>query len=447
MEPIKLTIGTWGPENSGADPFGGPTKSWAVITRPDDRIEAEIEQRKKLTDATLAKIAKANKESVAAARARGEKNPEAWVIKAVSFHDADLWPDDASDEQVSEFIDWLKAKLKKYDLEVQCFTTNLFSHPVFRAGALTSFLGEVRDAAVVKACRGVRAAILLGAKNIIFWGGREGTEVYEQDPVTALDNFMRLSKIVVDYGFAMGYDGTFTFEPKFYEPRFDLYAGCSGDLGALISKYFSDGRYKGKVGINPEVPQHSAMINRSPVLEVAQCLASEHLISVIHFGGQRAGRMDSDFPPGFGGNIFDDFNIAKLLLAHIDEWGGVVEFDCRPLRTTTEPGQIVNFIKWCIYYWRILEKKVEICLNDPIMEKIEAELAADKSKADETIIYVTDEELIKAVENLADATPSLDVLSKLPTDISEAKACRLLQIIMGVEEEGAYVFEGQPWNN
>lgn len=103
-------------------------------------------------------------------------------ITRVSFHDRDLWPDDAPPEMVAEVIGRTKERCSSAGVEVFNFTSNNFSNPCFRSGAFSSPFPQVREVAVVKGCNAVDHANQFGAKHVIWWGGREGSDgAYEQD--------------------------------------------------------------------------------------------------------------------------------------------------------------------------------------------------------------------------------------------------------------------------
>ena len=78
---------------------------------------------------------------------------------AVTFHDDDLLPDEAEREATLERFE--KA-LADTGLGVEMVTTNLFSHPVFKEGALTANNLQVRRYALAKVLRNVDLAASLG---------------------------------------------------------------------------------------------------------------------------------------------------------------------------------------------------------------------------------------------------------------------------------------------
>ena len=408
--PLPLSIGGWCLVNPGGDPFG-------------DAVRAPT-----LTD------------GLRACRDAG--------ITHVSFHDRDLYPDDAPQEIIDEKVDQVLRLLEDTGLEVLCFTTNLFSNPCFRSGAFSSPIPAVRQAAIVKGCRSVHAAKRLGALNIIFWGGREGTEVFEQDSGEGVRNYMLGARAVIVYAIAQGYEGTFTFEPKVYEPRFHSFAATGAAMGSGIREFFPETELAARVKINPEYPQHVAMLGLNPAIELGQLLEEDLIGPCIHFGGQPPCRMDADFAPGLGGSPTDDFHVCKLL--HDATYRGFVEFDCRPLRTSASEHAIRLFARQCVAYWRQLEQKVVTFRRDPIIRALQAEIFGEPIAQLEDVLTVT------MPNAAADSNVVIDAVNRLPirtfaetaaidTDAIEAFGYRVQQIVCGTHREGATMFCGTRW--
>ena len=92
---------------------------------------------------------------------------------AVTFHDDDLLPDEAEREATLERF---RGALSDTGLVVEMVTTNTFSDPVFKEGAITANNREVRRYALAKVLRNIDLAASLGAKTFVMWGGREGAE-------------------------------------------------------------------------------------------------------------------------------------------------------------------------------------------------------------------------------------------------------------------------------
>lgn len=409
MRAYDFSIGGWCLVSGGSDPFGGPTRGLPVEVGLEGCAEAGI--------------------------------------KYVSFHDRDLWDDDAFKYVVDKKVDETLALLKSFGLEIYNFTTNIFSNSCFRSGGFSSPFPQVREAAIVKACRSMDIAAQMGCKNMIFWGGREGSDgSYEQDTGLGLRRYMEGIKACVDYAMEKGYDYKVTIETKVYEPRLlALYAGTGASASSAIRHFFPDPKYDGRVLINPEYPQHVAMLGLDPVFELGQLLEENMLAPFIHFGGQIPARMDCDLPPGIGGSIIADFMICNTLKER--KWDGIIEFDCRPIRTTTTADGMKMFLRHSVLYWKMLEKKVSIYHSDPIIAKIKAELNQPESDKLSAVVSAVQKGagVVKAVQALTKSFSNFEAVSEINTDVIEAHIYRLLQILTGIEEEGAMMFKGTNW--
>lgn len=410
VQPYPFSIGGWCLVSGGADPFGGPTRSLPLEVGLEGCAEAGIGY--------------------------------------VSFHDRDLWEDDAPQKTIDRTIAEVAKKVAGQDLKIYNFTTNLFSNACFRSGALSSPFPQVREAAIVKACRSMDIAARFGAQNMIFWGGREGSDgSYEQDPGLGLRRYLEGIKVCVDYALEKGYGYKVTIETKVYEPRLlMLYAGTGASAASAIRHFFPDEKYRGRVLINPEYPQHVAMLNLDPAFELGQLMEEGMLAPFVHFGGQIPGRMDCDLPPGIGGSILADFMVCCLL--HSRGWQGVVEYDCRPMRTTTSARGLKMFLKHCVGYWRMLEGKVDLYQSDPIMRKIRAELDRPEGRQLAAVMEAlrAGRDLAGAVQGLTRSFRSFEETSRVDTDVIEAHVYRLLQIVSGTHQEGTGLFAGTPWS-
>ena len=94
----------------------------------------------------------------------------------VNFHDDDLIPFGSDDATRDAIIERFRKGLAETGLAVTTATTNLFTHPVFKDGAFTSNVRDIRRFALRKVMRNLDLAAELGAKIYVCWGGREGSE-------------------------------------------------------------------------------------------------------------------------------------------------------------------------------------------------------------------------------------------------------------------------------
>src|SRR5919112_163532 len=122
----RFTFGLWTVGNPGRDPFGNPTRE------PVDPVDSVYK---------LAELG-------------------AWGI---SLHDNDLVPWGSSAAEEERIIAGLETALRETGLGVGMATTNLFGHPAFKDGALTSNSRAVRRAAMGKAMRSIDLRAQLGA--------------------------------------------------------------------------------------------------------------------------------------------------------------------------------------------------------------------------------------------------------------------------------------------
>ena len=156
-------------------------------------------------------------------------------------------PDEAAREATLERFG--KA-LADTGLGVEMVTTNLFSHPVFKEGALTANNREVRRYAVAKVLRNIDLAASLGAETFVLWGGREGAEHGGgKNVAAALDRYAESLNLLCAYVKEQGYRIRFALEPKPNEPRGDILLPTVGHALALIGELDDPSM----VGLNPEV--------------------------------------------------------------------------------------------------------------------------------------------------------------------------------------------------
>ena len=246
----------------------------------------------------------------------------AWGI---TFHDDDLIPfgsDDASrDAHISRFRD----ALEKTGLVTPMLTTNLFTHPVFKDGALTANDRDIRRFALRKVMRNIDLAAELGAETYVFWGGREGAEVDStKDLTAALDRFKEGFDVLCQYVRDQGYALRFALEPKPNEPRGDMFLPTVGHALAFIERL----EYSEMVGVNPEVG-HEQMAGLNFVHGVAQALWAGKLFH-IDLNGQHGVKFDQDLVFGHG-DLQSAFYLVDLL--ETGGYEGPRHFDYKPLRT------------------------------------------------------------------------------------------------------------------
>jgi len=274
----------------------------------------------------------------------------------VTFHDDDLVPFGANDNDRSSRIASFRKALDATGLVVPMATTNLFTHPVFKEGALTANDRDIRRFALSKILRNLDLAVELGAKTYVLWGGREGAEsAVAKDVGAALDRYKESLDILCAYVREQGYDIRFALEPKPNEPRGDIFLPTIGHAIAFIGELEEPDR----VGLNPEVG-HEQMAGMSIVHGYAQALWHNKLFH-IDLNGQNGPRFDQDLRFGNG-----DVKSAFLLVDLLEQgnYDGPRHFDFKPGRVEDESG-VWESAKGCMRNYLILAEKAKAFRADP----------------------------------------------------------------------------------
>ncbi|MDV3123500.1 xylose isomerase [Mycobacterium sp. 21AC1] len=295
----KFSFGLWTVGWIANDPFGGPTRPAL------DAVEAV--------------------ERLAELGAYG-----------LTLHDDDLFPFGSSDDERRRAIARLTSALQANGLVVPMVTTNLFSHPVFKDGGLTSNDRGVRRFALRKVLRNIDLAAELGAETFVMWGGREGSEYDSaKDVRAAFERYREALDLLCDYVIDQKYPLRFAIEPKPNEPRGDILLPTVGHALAFIETL----AHPELVGVNPETG-HEQMSGLNFMHGISQALYSGKLFH-IDLNGQRGIKFDQDLVFGHG-DLANAFALVDLL-----ENGGVNggpsyrgprHFDYKPSRTEDSSG-------------------------------------------------------------------------------------------------------------
>jgi xylose isomerase len=254
----------------------------------------------------------------------------------VTFHDDDLIPFGSDDAERAKHVQRFKDALEETGLVVPMATTNLFTHPVFKEGALTANDRDVRRYALRKVMRNMDLAAELGARTYVLWGGREGAEVDSaKDLRAALDRYREGIDTLAQYSEDRGYGLRFALEPKPNEPRGDIFLPTIGHALAFITTL----EHADLVGLNPEVG-HEQMANLNYTHGIAQALWQGKLFH-IDLNGQHGPKFDQDLVFGHG-DLLSAFGTVDLL-EHggpngSPAYDGPRHFDYKPLRTEDIDG-------------------------------------------------------------------------------------------------------------
>ncbi|MEW2505113.1 xylose isomerase [Amycolatopsis sp. NPDC047767] len=284
----------------------------------------------------------------------------------VSFHDDDLLATEPDrDTAVKKF----KAALEATGLKAPMATTNLFTHPVFKDGGLTSNDRDIRRYALTKVRRNLDLAAELGASTYVLWGGREGAESdAAKDVRAALDRYKEGLDLLADYAVSQGYAIRFALEPKPNEPRGDILLPTIGHALGLISQLERPELF----GLNPEVG-HEQMAGLNFVHGIAQALWQGKLFH-IDLNGQHGPKYDQDLIFGHG-DLTSAFFLVDLL--ETGGYDGPRHFDYKPLRTE-DPSDVWDSAAANMRMYLILKEKAAAFRADP-----EVAAALSASRVDE----------------------------------------------------------------
>jgi xylose isomerase len=288
----------------------------------------------------------------------------------VSFHDDDLVPFGSAEAERERLVSRFKEALAGTGLVVPMATTNLFTHPVFKEGALTANDRGVRRYALRKVMRNLDLAAELGAKTYVFWGGREGSEVdTAKDVRTALDRYREGLDVLAQYVVDNGYDLRFAIEPKPNEPRGDILLPTVGHALAFVGSL----EHAEMVGLNPEVG-HEQMSNLNFVHGIAQALWHGKLFH-IDLNGQHGPKFDQDLVFGHG-DLVSAFGLVDLLenggAGGGPAYDGPRHFDYKPHRTE-DIGGVWTTAAANMKTYLLLKERAQAFRADPeVQEALEA---------------------------------------------------------------------------
>jgi xylose isomerase len=289
----KFTFGLWTVGWQARDPFGDPTRAALDPVRSVEELAT-----------------------------RG--------AYGVTFHDDDLIPFGSDESERAGHIARFKKALSETGMKIPMATTNLFSHPIFKDGALTSNDRDIRRYAIKKVMRNIDLAVELGAETYVCWGGREGAESDgAKDAYVALERYREGFNILSQFVIDRGYSIKFAIEPKPNEPRGDIFLPTIGHAIAFINSL----DHPEMVGVNPEVG-HEQMAGLNFVHGISQALFHKKLFH-IDLNGQHGPKFDQDLVFGHG-DLKSAFFLVDLLERY--NYQGPKHFDYKPARTEDDKG-------------------------------------------------------------------------------------------------------------
>jgi xylose isomerase len=284
----------------------------------------------------------------------------------ITFHDDDVVPFGSDAHTRDGIIANFKKALDETGMIVPMVTTNLFTHPVFKDGGFTSNDRNVRRYAIRKVMRQMDLGAELGAKTLVLWGGREGSEYdVAKDIQAALDRYAEALNLLAQYSEDKNYGLRFAIEPKPNEPRGDILLPTAGHAIAFVN----DLERPELFGINPEVG-HEQMSNLNFAHGIAQALWHGKLFH-IDLNGQHGPKFDQDLVFGHG-DLLNAFALVDLLEHGNPEGGQAYEgprhFDYKPSRTEDMDG-VWESAKANIRMYLLLKERAQAFRADPVVQE------------------------------------------------------------------------------
>jgi xylose isomerase len=283
----------------------------------------------------------------------------------VNLHDNDLVPFGATAPERDRIVAEFARAVADAGMCVPMATTNLFSHPVFRDGAFTSSDPRVRAFAVQKAMHGIELGVELGARTIVFWGGREGAETDAcRDPRDAIAWYRECLNVLCHWTRSQGLDLRFALEAKPNEPRGDIYLPTTGHMLHFIQTL----DHPQMCGVNPEVA-HETMAGLNFLHAAAQAMECGKLFH-IDLNAQRIGKFDQDLRFG-SEDLKGAFFLVRMLegCSGRPAYEGPRHFDAHAYRTEDLDG-VWDFARGCMRTYKILAAKARAFDADPEVRAI-----------------------------------------------------------------------------
>jgi xylose isomerase len=309
-EYLRFGVAYWHTfRGTGSDPFGSGTMPhpWAKASDPvkaaEDTVHAAFEFFTKLG------------------------------VDFYCFHDRDIAPEADTLKETNAILDRIcgLAKKKQAETGVQLLwnTTNAFSHPRFANGASTNPNAAVFAYAASQVKKQLEIGKDLGAKNYVFWGGREGyATLLNTDMKREQAHLARLLHLAVDYAKKIGFEAQFLIEPKPKEPTKHQYDFDSATVISFLKAHGLEKHFKLNIECN-----HATLAMH----------AFEHDLQVASMNGM-LGSIDANQGDPMLGWDTDEFphNILEAALAMrvVLKQGGIapggLNFDSKLRRESTD---------------------------------------------------------------------------------------------------------------
>jgi xylose isomerase len=256
-------------------------------------------------------------------------------IRYWAWHDFDLVPKGDNLREFHDNIDkMLPVILELQELTgIQCgwTTQNLFSFEAYCEGAATSPWAESYSMAVAQTKKMLEVGKAIGAKNHVFWGGREG---YNQLLTTMMgeeqDRLAQFLTGAVNYACGIGFTAQFLIEPKPAEPSAHQYDASASVVMNFLQMHGLEDHFK----INLET-NHATLAGLTMFHECMVATNADMLGGIDVNEGTPGNGWDTD---EFLSDPWVAFGIMYAILTSSQGLGsGVLNFDAKRRRGSFAP--------------------------------------------------------------------------------------------------------------
>lgn len=307
---FKFAIAYWHSFcNTGNDPFGPGTKTFAWDAAPD-----AVTRAKDKMDAAFEFITKIG-------------------APYYCFHDIDLVDEGGSlkeyESNLSAIVDYAAKKQAVSGVKLLWGTANVFSNPRYMNGASTNPDFTALAWAGTQVKNALDATIALKGENYVFWGGREGyMSLLNTDMKREQEHLARFLHMAKDYARSKGFKGVFFIEPKPCEPTKHQYDFDSATVIGFLRHFGLDKDFK----INAEV-NHATLAGHTFQHELQVAADAGMLGSIDANRGDSQNGWDTDqFPM----NLNELTECMLIILEAGGFAGGGVNFDAKTRRNSTD---------------------------------------------------------------------------------------------------------------
>ena len=285
------------------------------------------------------------------------------------FHDIDLIQEAPTlletEKRMDQILDYIKGKQKETGIKVLWGTANCFSNPVYMNGAITNPDFKIASRAAAQIKIAFDASMELGAKNYVFWGGREGyLSLLNTDMKRELDHLSVFFNKMVEYSKQQGFKGNFFIEPKPSEPTKHQYDFDAATVVGFLNQSGLQDHFKLNIEVN-----HATLAQHTFQHELQVAANAGMLGSIDANRGDYQNGWDTD---QFSINLYESIEAMLVFLKSEGLKGGGINFDAKVRRNSTDLEDLfIAHIQGADIFARALIASEHILTKTPYSKMLE----------------------------------------------------------------------------